>query len=116
MIQAPIHETAPKQQAGTNFPPSFKWVAHIMACGIRRQRLHMDGKETPFFIDSARGVRAHRSYGEEHGLWGSGLGSIPPGCKYRIAAPFGCGRKIELLKHRAEQLAVEYTARSNGVA
>jgi hypothetical protein len=75
---------------------------------MRRQRLYVDGVETPYFVDSANGVRAHRTYGDEHGLFGAGLGDLIASARipYRIAACFGSGPKIALLKHRAEQMAL----------
>lgn len=89
----------------SNNAPSVAWRGGLLACGTRRQRLFVNGAETPYFIDSANGVRAHKSAGSEHGLWGSGLGEeIRPGL--RIAAMFGAGPDIRSLKHRAEQLAL----------
>lgn len=80
-----------------------------MSCGTRRQRLFLEGAETPYFIDSALGIRAHRSSGEEHGLYGAGMGAeVRAGM--RIAAPLGCGSNVKLLKHRAEQMALAVQA------
>jgi hypothetical protein len=90
----------------TNKTPLCKWRGEIMACGTRRQRLVVDGNQTPFFIDSAMGVLAHRTQGDEHGLFGSGMG--PSNFNrhgLRSAAILGSGRNIAVLKHRAEQMA-----------
>jgi hypothetical protein len=76
-----------------------------MACGTKRQRLYVDGVETPYFVDTAA-VAAHRTYGERHGLWGAGMSEPHWRTGYRIAACFGCGDKIAPLKHRAEQMAL----------
>lgn len=93
--------------ASLNQAPKLKWYSEILACGTTRQFLFLDGQQTPFFIDSAR-YHAHRSLGQVHGLWGSGMGALIAEAKkpYRIAAPLGCGPKIEPLKHRAEQMAM----------
>lgn len=93
-----------------NNAPKTKWVGHTMSCGTFRQRLYVDGFETPYFIDSARGIRAHKSQGEEHGLYGSGMYECKApgrdGEKRYIAAPLGSSQKISSLKHRAEQMAL----------
>lgn len=75
-----------------------------LACGTRRQRLYVNGTETPYFVDTAS-HRAHRTYGEPHGLFGAGLGEMTS-AGYRIAGCFGAGKKIAVLKHRAEQMAL----------
>lgn len=88
----------------SNRPPKAIWQAAELACGTLRQRLFVSGTETPYFIDSARGIQAHRTQGDEHGLYGAGMGDeIHPGC--RIAAVLGSGRNVRLLKQRAEQMA-----------
>lgn len=91
-----------------NKAPKTTWRTTILACGTRRQRLHVNGVETPFFIDSANGISAHKSQGDEHGLYGAGMGPVPSGQKYglRIAACLGSGGKVQILKHRAEQMAM----------
>jgi hypothetical protein len=90
--------------AATNNAPSLKWLSETLACGTRRQRLILDGAETPFFIDTANGVRAHRVDGFEHGLMGAGMGpEIRPGL--RIAAVLRSGSNVRQLKHVAEQMA-----------
>jgi hypothetical protein len=79
-----------------------------MACGTRRQRLYVDGAETPFFIDSAATI-GHRTQGCRHGLYGSSMGDevrCRDGSSYRIAAVLGGWPTIGLLKHRAEQMAL----------
>lgn len=79
-----------------------------MSCGTYRQRLSVDGVETAYFIDSARGILAHKTCGDEHGLFGSGMGALITRAKtpYRIAAILGSHQKIAILKHRAEQMAL----------
>lgn len=90
---------------GRNNPPKATWRSTDLACGTLRQVLFVAGTETPFFIDSARGIRAHRTQGDEHGLYGAGMGpEIRPGC--RIAAVLGSSRSARILKHRAEQMAL----------
>lgn len=95
----------------SNNAPTLKWHSQMLASGTRRQRLYLNGTETPFFIDSANGIRAHRSHGEEHGLYGAGMQECewrgPNGEKRYIAAALDAGTRIEPLKHRAEQMAME---------
>ena len=88
----------------SNNAPKTEWRGHVMACGTTRQRLYVDGAETPYFIDTTD-IRAHRTCGEKHGLWGAGLGEMSR-AGYRIAGCFGAGPKIAPLKHRAEQMAL----------
>lgn len=98
--------TAQQQGKRGNNGPEIKWWSDTLACGTRRQRLFVDGRETPFFIDTAK-YKAHRSYGDTHGLWGAGLGKfVEAKTPYRTAGFFGNGKKIQRLKHRAEQLAL----------
>lgn len=91
----------------SNNPPKCVWRGEIMSCGSRRQCLHVDGRETPFFIDSAMGVMAHRSSGDEHGLFGAGMGPIGRN-GIRIAAELGSSSNVRALKQRAEQMAMAY--------
>lgn len=92
--------------AHSNNAPIVKWRGLMLACGTRRQRLFMNGQETPYFIDSANGIAANRTQGDEHGLYGAGMSEPHWLTKRRIAACFG-GGKIADLKHRAEQYAME---------
>jgi hypothetical protein len=89
----------------SNAGPATAWYSTELACGTKRQRLHIDGVETPYFIDSARGVCAHRSRGDEHGLWGAGMG-VGARSGLPMAACLGSGSDIRALKHRAEQMAL----------
>lgn len=99
-------EAAAAQIAETaNGAPQCEWFSATLACGTRRQRLYVDGRETPFFIDSAKGVSAHKSQGEEHGLYGAGM-AVGERSGRPMAAHLGCGPKITILKHRAEQMAL----------
>jgi hypothetical protein len=88
-----------------NTAPKLVWRTIPQACGMRRQRLYANGSETPFFIDSAKGVLAHKSAGSEHGLYGSGM-QIGARSGMAIAAELGSGRDVRILKHRAEQMAL----------
>lgn len=89
----------------SNNAPKCKWFRFEMACGTVRQKLYVDGKETPWFVDSAS-VRAHYSYGDKHGLWGAGMSEPHWLTKTRSAACFGSGSRLEPLKARAEQMAL----------
>jgi hypothetical protein len=91
----------------SNNGPACQWRSEDFGPG-RRQRLYVDGVKTPFFVDSALGVLAHRTAGDEHGLYGAGMGELVTQAKtpYRIAAILGSGRNIHRLKHRAEQMAM----------
>lgn len=92
-----------------NLAPKTAWKSAVLACGTLRQRLFVGETETPFFIDSSRGQLAHRTEGNEHGLFGAGMGAeIRPG--RRIAAVLDSGRNVRLLKHRAEQMALGQAA------
>lgn len=88
----------------SNNAPACKWYRIELACGTIRQRLYLDGKETPWFVDSAA-VMAHRCQGDKHGLWGAGL-SVPNRYGRRHAECFASGSKIEPLKAKAEQMAL----------
>lgn len=88
----------------TNRPPKAIWFRLPLACGTVRQKLFIDGKETPFFIDTAS-TAAHRTTGEKHGLFGSGMGPLTR-AGYRIAGQLAAGGRIAPLKHRAEQMAL----------
>jgi hypothetical protein len=90
---------------GSNNAPKTQWFKQVMACGTERQRLYVDGRETPFFIDTAQ-VAAHKTYGERHGLWGAGMSEPHWRTQNRIAACLGCGPKITPLKARAERMAL----------
>jgi hypothetical protein len=89
----------------SNQAPKTEWRGFEMACGTKRQKLYVNGQETPFFIDSAK-VAAHRCYGEPHGLWGAGMSEPHWRTGYRIAACLGMGKRVTILKHRAEQMAL----------
>lgn len=80
-----------------NKAPTLKWW-HFDLGPVTRQRLYVNGTETPYFIDTAK-EHAHRIYGEKHGLFGAGMD--PKG----IAATLDFGPRIAVLKHRAEQMA-----------
>lgn len=94
--------------APTNNPPRIHW--HAIEFGgdtIRRQRLYVDGRETPYFVDEAL-CHAHRTYGEKYGLHGAGMGKEVrrrDGTTYQIAATLDFGPKIAPLKAKAERLA-----------
>lgn len=88
----------------SNRAPETKWFSQVLASGVVRQRLYVDGNETPFFIDTSD-QRSHRTYGDRHGLYGSGMGDMTS-AGYRIAGCFGSARNIVPLKHRAEQMAL----------
>jgi hypothetical protein len=97
-----------QQMAKTNSAPKTKWIGETMACGTLRQRLFVDGAETPFFIDTAATI-GHRTEGETHGLYGCGMGvevRRKDGTTYRIAAILGSAARVSILKHRAEQMAL----------
>lgn len=89
----------------SNAAPKCKWHRVTMACGTIRQRLYVDGKETPWFVDSAA-VMAHRTQGDKHGLWGAGMSKPSRLSGKRCAECFGSGPKIEPLKAKAEQMAL----------
>lgn len=88
----------------SNNGPSLKWitVAHVTA--VHRRRLFINGKETPYFVDDAQGQSAHKSQGDRCGLYGAGMHKS--GC----ALLLGSANKISVLKHRAEQYALEREA------
>lgn len=98
------------QKSAANQAPKTEWRGFAMACGTRRQRLWLNGIETPFFIDTANGLLAHRTQGQEHGLFGAGMHECAvrdlEGRQRYIAAVLGSGKKIAVLKHRAEQMAL----------
>lgn len=83
----------------TNRAPSCRWFSTEMPCGTVRSRLYVDGRESRYFIDSAKKI-GHRTMGDDHGLFGSGMS--PRGC----ALTLGSASKITVLKHRAEQMAL----------
>ena len=87
----------------SNRAPQCNWHSTMLACGTRRQRLYVNGLETPYFVDTAA-VHAHKTMGEKHGLFGAGM-SEPNAFGQRHAAILGCGKSVALLKHRAEQFA-----------
>ena len=89
----------------SNAAPQTRWHSCELACGTKRYRLFVDGRETPYFIDRAQ-YRAHFAYGSRVALWGAGLGQMTR-AGYRIAGCFGTFAKVTLAKHRAEQLALE---------
>lgn len=89
---------------GSNNAPKVRWWPMELACGTKRQRLYIDGVETPYFIDSAR-YHAHRSYGHKHGLWGSGMGK-QTSAGWCCAGFFGGADTLSVLKQRAEQMAL----------
>src|SRR4051794_33085608 len=106
-MESEMSAAAAKQ---VNQGPVCKWHGIMLACGTRRQRLYVNGVETPFFVDSANGIAAHRTQGSEHGLFGAGMHE----CKIRdregntryCAALLASGKQVALLKHRAEQMAL----------
>jgi len=83
----------------TNNGPKVKWWSTDFGHTVR-QRLYVNGNETPYFVDSAH-TAGHKSQGDEHGLYGSGM--HPKG----IALLLASGRRVTPLKHRAEQMALE---------
>lgn len=92
-----------------NNAPKAKWFGVTMACGTLRQKLYVNGLESPFFIDTASTI-GHRTQGDKHGLFGSGMGDevrCRDGSTYRIAATLSSSNKVAELKHRAEQMAFE---------
>jgi hypothetical protein len=88
----------------SNNAPSVKWttVAHVTA--VHRQRLLLNGKETPYFVDDSRGVAAFRAQGDRYGLWGAGMHKS--GCALLLRS----AGKISVLKHAAEQFALDRVA------
>jgi hypothetical protein len=92
----------------SNNAPVVKWFGFTLSCGILRQRLFINGVETPFFVDTAPNS-SHRTYGKKHGLFGAGMGEEiqrHDGSSYRIAATLASSNKIAGLKHNAEQQAL----------
>lgn len=81
-----------------NNAPKVRWWPFDLG-PVKRQRLYVDGRESPYFVDTAR-VHGHETYGEKHGLFGAGMD--PKG----LAATLGFGPHIAVLKHRAEQMAL----------
>lgn len=81
----------------TNSAPKCKWWKTDFGHTVR-QRLYVDGRETPYFVDSSH-VTGHKTEGQPHGLFGSGMS------KGGFAATLASGRSIAVLKHRAEQMA-----------
>jgi len=75
----------------------IKWIHTRQFSVVDRQRLYIDGKETPYFVDKAS-CRAHFTDGMPVGLYGSGM--HPSGC----AAAFGGFKRIRDAKARALQL------------
>jgi hypothetical protein len=90
----------------SNRAPEFLWHSQALPCGTRRDRLWIDGQQTPYFIDSTEVVRHRiaRGSNEPHALFGSGQGA-PSINGTRGAAVIATGAAIERLMHRAEQLA-----------
>jgi hypothetical protein len=84
----------------SNNAPSLKWVKLPHFGVLRRQRLFLNGRETPYFVDTALTI-AHYTQGDRHGLFGSGMSER--GC----AVTLGSASKVSVLKHRAEQYALE---------
>ena len=92
----------------SNNAPVCKWFSTTMVCGTVRQRLYVDGQETPYFVDSAATI-GHRTQGDTHGLFGAGMGAevrTRNGGSYRIAATLASAPKVSILKNRAEQFAL----------
>lgn len=82
----------------TNSAPKANWWKTDFG-STERQRLFLDGHETPFFVVTAK--KSHHSIaGQRHGLFGSGMS------ERGNAALLSCGPQIATLKHRAEQLAM----------
>ncbi len=71
-----------------------KWFKQQIADHTTRHRLHLNGRETPWFIDKAN-CRAHFTQGEPCGLFGSGLG------QGGIAGCFGAFRTVTEAKQAA---------------
>ena len=93
----------------SNNAPQVKWFRTVMACGTERHRLHIDTRETPYFVDVAHSVQ-HRHQGSKIGIYASGFGAEVrrrDGSSYRIAAFVGGFDKITSAKLRAEQIAME---------
>jgi hypothetical protein len=82
-----------------NNAPVTIWRAYVIGA-MKRQRLYVNGRETPYFVDTALAAYA-RTYGEKHALFGSGMSAAG------TAACLGFGRLLAPLKHKAEQLALE---------
>jgi len=78
----------------------IRWFKFLQVSAIDRQRLYIDGKETPYFVDKAH-YRAHFTYGLPVGLYGAGM--HPQGC----AACFGGFQRIRDAKKRAVELATQ---------
>lgn len=85
-----------------NGVPTIKWVSQHYGA-IHRQFLFLEGRKTPYFVDTAL-MRCHYTHGDRYGLYGAGMHER--GC----AAILGSSGKITVLKHRAEQYALERIA------
>lgn len=83
----------------SNNAPTVRWFKTDFGA-IERHRLHVDGRETPYFVDKAL-MRCHYTYGEKYGLYGAGMS------ERGTAIILGFANKITVLKHRAEQFALE---------
>lgn len=86
--------------AAKNNAPSTKWVKLPHFGAQLRQKLLLNGLETPYFVVTAN-TRAHYTDGDRHGLFGAGMHES--GC----ALTLGSASKVSVLKHRAEQYALE---------
>ena len=95
----------------SNNPPRVRWFAVPLACGTVRHRLYVNDKETPYFVDNAKGAgRGHWTMGDPVGLHGSGMGNEierRDGSTYRIAATLGAFRSVTRAKATAERMALE---------
>ena len=78
----------------------IQWVETHQLSVVNRQRLYIDGKETPYFVDKAY-QRAHFTYNMPVGLFGSGM--HPSGC----AATFGGFQTIREAQAAAVELATK---------
>lgn len=85
----------------SNNAPSLKWISVDHLHSVRRQRLFINGHETPYFIDDSKGVVAFRTQGDRYGLYGAGMS------ERGHAVVLGSANRIPVLKHRAEQFAME---------
>lgn len=83
----------------SNQAPAVKWFSTNFGRTVR-QRLYVSGSETPYFIDTAL-VAAHRqARGATNTLYGSGMSATG-------SAGVLAQGKVQVLKHKAEQMAME---------
>jgi hypothetical protein len=95
----------------SNGAPNFCWETPYRVGFMRRRRLLAEGtfvgayRSTEYFIDTAERAFV-RVYGYKHALFASGKSEDG------AAKLIGFGNRIDLLKHKAEQLALLYEDRS----